>query len=323
LNQPGRPQRPASGRGGCGEVDKSRGRMAVYFDPAPTSGFTWVKDVEANMWDMTEGHDQWTWSGKSYWGAKQSDNTAMPFSIRHVSNWRWEAKSASFADYADYAESSEYDWNQEQAQGIQRSPNQPWQTGMVMFASLPAEPREILVVNSKSSGSYESLCRDSRAADVVAFDSEWVPDFGYGSDNPISVLQLAFPASHRVYVVQLGRLGKLPQEVQLMLVNPDVLKAGFAVNSKDAQKLMRTGIAVTQGSVVDVQERCASRMGLAWGAEQSLSLRRAASALLRCELLKDKRCACSDWSSAHLTPEQVHYAALDAWVALRLYYLLH
>ncbi|CAE7522644.1 Wrn [Symbiodinium natans] len=225
----------------------------------------------------------------------------MPLSLRHLSNWRWDAK---FAAFGEYSEPSEYavDWGQEQVKGIQRSPNQPWQTGMVMFASLPAEPREILVVNSKSSGSYESLCRDSQMADVVAFDSEWVPDFGYGSDNPISVLQLAFPSSQRVYVVQLGPLGgKLPQEVQLMLVNPDVLKVGFAVNSKDAQKLMRTGIAVTQGSVVDVQETCASRMGLAWGSEQSLSLRRAASSLLRCELLKDKRCACSDWSSEHLT----------------------
>ena len=66
-----------------------------------------------------------------------------------------------------------------------------------------------------------------------------------------------------------------------------VLKVGFAVNYKDAQKLIRTGIAVTQGSVVDVRERCASSMGLAWGAEQSLSLRRAAGALLNCELLKD------------------------------------
>ena len=59
----------------------------------------------------------------------------------------------------------------------------------------------------------ESLCRDSQTADVVAFDSEpatqammakrltyaigerWVPDFGYGSDNPISVLQLVHASS--------------------------------------------------------------------------------------------------------------------------------
>ncbi|OLP82612.1 Two pore potassium channel c [Symbiodinium microadriaticum] len=281
-------------------------------DPAPNTGFSWAKDSSGGIWDNSEGlSDPWSmWGTKPYWGSKQSESISMPVSLRQLSNWRWDSKFAAFGEYSEQSEYSS-DWSQEQvlSTNIQRSPNQPWQTGMTMFASLPSEPREILVVNSKSSGSYESLCRDSQTADVVAFDSEWVPDFGYGSDNPISVLQLAFPSSQRVYVVQLGPLGKkLPQEVQLMLVNPDVLKAGFAVNSKDAQKLMRTGIAVTQGSVVDVQETCASRMGLAWGSEQSLSLRRAASTLLRCELLKDKRCACSDWSSEHLTPEQVHYA---------------
>mmetsp|Transcript_9536 Transcript_9536/g.22626 ORF Transcript_9536/g.22626 Transcript_9536/m.22626 type:complete len:272 (-) Transcript_9536:234-1049(-) len=271
--------------------------MAVYFDPAPSSLGTWARDTELNFWS-TQGEGDW-WS-KTYWPKG------------------WEAKLSGYSEYLQT-------WSQDapMVQSLQRSPDQPWQTGMAMFASLPAEPKEILVVNSSSSGSYASLCRDSQTADVVAFDAEWVPDFGYGSDNPISVLQLAFPASRRVYVVQLGPLdNKLPQEVKLMLVNPDVLKVGFAVHAKDAQKLVRTGIAVTQGSVVDVRDRCGESMGLQWGVE-SLSLRRAARELLSCELLKDKKCACSDWSSVQLTPEQVHYAALDAWVALRLYYLLH
>eukprot|EP00438_Fugacium_kawagutii_P024717 Skav235557 [mRNA] locus=scaffold3067:322435:336497:- [translate_table: standard] len=287
--------------------------MAVYFDPAPSSlEPAWIRD-ETNYSSEGEGDvmtelgevGDWSWP-KVYW----------------VKGWDTKTRGS----YGEYLSS----WNEAvqmdayQAANSLRSFNQFWQTSTAMFHSLPVEPKEILVVKSSSSGSYASLCSDSRTADVVAFDAEWVPDFGYGSDNPISVLQLAFPASKRVYVVQLGPLGKkLPQEVKLMLVNPDVLKVGFAVNYKDAQKLVRTGIAVTQGSVVDVRERCASTMGLGWGAEQSLSLRRAAGALLNCELLKDKKCACSDWSSEQLTPEQVHYAALDAWVALRLYYLLH
>jgi len=286
----------------------------VYFDPAPNSlDLAWTREGP-NFWSEGEGEvmtalgevSDWSWP-KAYWPKGWDAKTRGSYE-EYLPTWDETAQMDAFA--ANF--------------NLQRSPDQPWQTSSAMFNSLPVEPKEILVVKSSSSGSYASLCRDSRTADVVAFDAEWVPDFGYGSDNPISVLQLAFPASRRVYVVQLGPLGKqLPQEVKLMLVNPDVLKVGFAVNYKDAQKLIRTGIAVTQGSVVDVRERCASTMGLAWGAEQSLSLRRAAGALLNCELLKDKKCACSDWSSEQLTPEQVHYAALDAWVALRLYYLLH
>eukprot|EP00913_Durusdinium_trenchii_P003324 g3078.t1 len=205
---------------------------------------------ETNFWSEGEGEAGWSWS-KAYW-AKGWDTKIAPDSYgEYLQSWAPDAVQMNSL-----------------AANLQRSPDQPWQTSMAMrgakthflqqarFASLPVEPKEILVVNSSSSGSYASLCRDSQTADVVAFDAEWVPDFGYGSDNPISVLQLAFPASRRVYVVQLGPLGKkLPQEVKLMLVNPDVLKVGFAVNCKDAQKLVRTGIAVTQGSVVDVRER--------------------------------------------------------------------
>jgi len=288
--------------------------MAVYFDPAPSAlDLAWTRD-ENSFWnegdlDTTDIGEAWSWS-KVYWPKAWDERARGGYEYSHS----WSQMSQEPVQMDGFSANF----------NLQRSPDQPWQTSMSMFASLPIEPKEILVVNSSSSGSYESLCRDAQTADVVAFDAEWVPDFGYGSDNPISVLQLAFPTSRRVYVVQLGPLGnKLPQEVKLMLVNPDVLKVGFAVHYKDAQKLMRTGIAVTQGSVVDVRERCASTMGLAWGAEQSLSLRRAARALLNCELLKDKKCACSDWSSETLTPEQLHYAALDAWVALRLYYLLH
>eukprot|EP00931_Biecheleriopsis_adriatica_P049865 TRINITY_DN28851_c0_g1_i1.p1 TRINITY_DN28851_c0_g1~~TRINITY_DN28851_c0_g1_i1.p1 ORF type:complete len:310 (+),score=62.60 TRINITY_DN28851_c0_g1_i1:209-1138(+) len=309
--------------------------MAVYFDAAPDYFGSWHADSEAFGWDDYEApvfegqQDDW-YSLEQDWSMKHQSPWHMSLKAHHGydenSAMNWSSSSPRHplsGSYYDYGATKRYESHQVHSQ-FQQSRRQPWGTSQAVFESLPAEPKEILVVKSTSSGSYASLCRDAKTADVVAFDAEWVPDFSYGSDNPISVLQLAFPRSKRVYVVQLEPLGKkLPQEVQLMLVNPDVLKAGFAVNVKDSQKLMRTGIAVTQGSLVDVQERSATSIGVAWGKEQSLSLRRAASELLGCELLKDKRCACSDWSCEQLTPEQVRYAALDAWVALRLYYLLH
>lgn len=185
---------------------------------------------------------------------------------------------------------------------------------------LPEEPAEVLVVNSMSSGAYQTLCADARAADLVAFDAEWAPDHKWGSDNPISVLQLAFPLSKRVYVVQLERLGRrLPKEVQMMLVNPEVRKVGFAVDGNDRAKMARSGIAVTNGSVTDVQAQCAAALGINTHAK-SLSLKIAASRLLGFTLEKDKRLSCSDWAHPELTPQQVRYAALDAWVTLRLSY---
>lgn len=181
---------------------------------------------------------------------------------------------------------------------------------------LPEEPELILVVNSSSSGAYSSLCVDAASADLVALDVEWTPDLSKDSDNPISVMQLAFPASKRVYVLQLDRLdGKLPTAVQMMLVNPGVTKVGFAVDSGDVAKLATSRIAVTRGSIVDAQDESMRAMGVT----RPPGLKRAAFELLGFELAKDRRVTCSDWSSKELTAEQVRYAGLDAWVTLRLY----
>merc|ERR1712100_626643 len=76
------------------------------------------------------------------------------------------------------------------------------------------------------------------------------------------------------------------------------------------------------GSVVDVQEYCAANLGLQ-ESYQRLSLKRASSGLLGFQMNKSKRLTCSDWSREKLSPEQVRYAALDAWVALRLYLRLY
>lgn len=251
--------------------------------------------------DMPPSYDTSNWNGAM-------NLTPWTGSLNHISSsWDavWHEKSQHYDEYNSFI------WKQETPKTTHVS---AW-----TIESLPEEPSQILVVNSTSSGSYQCLCRDAASADIVGFDAEWVPDFSYGSDNPISVLQLAFPSLRRVYVIQLGQLDwKLPSDVQMMLVNPAVMKVGFGVNKKDSAKLTRTGISVTSSSVVDVQERCAVALG---ESPRHLGLKRAAQELLGCELLKDKRCSCSDWSSKQLSAEQVRYAALDAWVALRLYYL--
>lgn len=250
--------------------------------------------------DMPPSYDTSTWNGAMNHTSWSLNDTSFPWDSI------WNMKSRYFDEY------NALSWKE--GEETSNTHVSAWTTG-----SLPEEPSQILVVNSTSSGSYQFLCRDAASADIVGFDAEWVPDFSYGSDNPISVLQLAFPTSRRVYVIQLGQLDwKLPSDVQMMLVNPAVIKVGFGVNKKDSAKLTRTGISVTSSSVVDVQERCAVALG---ESPRYLGLKRAAQELLGCELLKDKRCSCSDWSSKQLSAEQVRYAALDAWVALRLSYL--
>jgi ribonuclease D len=195
------------------------------------------------------------------------------------------------------------------------SDHSEWSAG---FTSLPEEPGNIVVVNSLSSGACESLCNDATSADLVALDAEWAPDLERGSNNPISILQFAFPQSRRVYVVQLERIGgKLPPAVQMMLVNPQITKVGFGLDGSDVAKLALTGIAVTRCSMVDIQDVCAAALGCP---NKTVGLMYAARELLGFAMDKDKQLVCSNWSSFQLTPAQIRYAALDAWVTLRLYY---
>jgi len=185
---------------------------------------------------------------------------------------------------------------------------------------LPEEPGEVLVVNSRTSGAFSALCRDAVMTSVVALDAEWKPDTTQGSDNPIAVLQLAFPASMRVYVIQMNGLkGVLPAEVRHLLLNPMIRKAGFAVDTNDVAKFQRSRIRVSPISLLDVQGYCAALLGLP--EKSMLGLQRAAEELLGYYGMdKHKRLSCSKWDSPELAPEQVRYAALDAWVTLRLFF---
>lgn len=279
---------------------------------------------------MTSDSNAWwhSWPQKeSFWG-KQNPWKEDPWAKGHY-QWHRQVSQPNFEAYAAWSTDSSvmdvykrglfdggYD---DYTDSVDSRLNQATSADeQIMYGmQLPEEPTEVLLVNSHSSGAYQSVCADARAADLVAFDAEWAPD-SWGSDNPISVLQLAFPLSRRVYVIQLERLQRrLPKEVQMMLVNPEVRKVGFAVDGNDRAKMARSGIAVTNGSVKDVQAQCAAALGIGSGA-RSLSLKNAANSILGFKLEKDKRLSCSDWAVQELTPEQVRYAALDAWVTLRL-----
>lgn len=293
----------------------------MYFDmtsyTAGVGGQMWPQDHSMNhgWWGQENSMNQGNWN---LWGHDQPKNQWQDPSKQwgHESSKLWGNQENLWGrqDENDYG--NNYYSNNYQVLD-NRLARQASQLG-----NLAEEPEEVLLVNSVSSGAYRSLCADAAKADLIAFDAEWKPDQAYGSDNPISVLQLAFPISRRVYVLQLNRMdNKLPAEVKMMLVNPEVRKVGFAVDLNDRAKMARSGIALTNGSVTDVQELCAKALGVIANA-QSLSLKNAAFGLLGLNLDKDKRLSCSDWSQSDLTSEQVRYAALDAWVPLRLCYQL-
>lgn len=72
---------------------------------------------------------------------------------------------------------------------------------------------------------------------------------------------------------------------------------------------------------MDLQSWCEAEMGENESVKQGwrVGLKRASSCVLDFEMDKTSTVASSNWEREELTTAQVEYAAMDVWVALRLY----
>merc|ERR1712187_686415 len=160
------------------------------------------------------------------------------------------------------------------------------------------------------------------AASLIAYDAQWSPDFDEGTDNPIALLQLAFPATGNTYVLQLPMLGNtFPDRVRRLFENKAVTTVGFAANEIDIHKFEVSGVRIDRDSLVDVQPWCEAEMGENDSVKQGwrVGLKRSSTCVLDFDMDKTATVASSNWERDELTTAQVEYAAMDVWVALRLY----
>ena len=146
------------------------------------------------------------------------------------------------------------------------------------------------------------LGRDS----VLGFDTETRPAFKKGVRHAPALLQLA--GSDRVYIFQLTVLG-LPDSLRALLADEAVIKAGVAL-AHDVREL-KTIADFTPAGFVEL-EKLARRAGL-----KNFGLRGLAAALLGVRISKKARL--SNWAAAQLSPDQIAYAATDAWISRELY----
>eukprot|EP00929_Paragymnodinium_shiwhaense_P014264 TRINITY_DN122167_c0_g1_i1.p1 TRINITY_DN122167_c0_g1~~TRINITY_DN122167_c0_g1_i1.p1 ORF type:complete len:372 (-),score=103.65 TRINITY_DN122167_c0_g1_i1:77-1192(-) len=187
---------------------------------------------------------------------------------------------------------------------------------------LPEYPNAIRMVTSLTSEDYGRLVEEATTATLIAYDCQWSPDFDEGTDNPIALLQLAFPASGNTYVLQLPLIGNvIPTQVRRLFESRSVVAVGFCANEVDVRKFEVSGVKINTSTLVDVQPWCEAEMG----ENQSVlhgwrvGLKRASLCVLDFEMDKTAVVASSNWEREALTTAQVEYAAMDVWVALRLY----
>jgi ribonuclease D len=152
----------------------------------------------------------------------------------------------------------------------------------------------------------ESAMQDLLQESVVGFDTETRPAFRPGESYLPSLVQ--FATANAVYLLQVQQQD-LSGAVREILSSEKIVKVGVSV-SDDMLNLKKL-FPFDERSVVDLG-KVAERHGL-----KQTGVRNLAGIFLGTRIPKGTKT--TNWAARRLTPQQVGYAATDAWVCRELY----
>lgn len=144
---------------------------------------------------------------------------------------------------------------------------------------------------------------------VLGFDTETRPAFRKGESYPPALAQLAGEKLVWIFALQRTDCSSVLREI---FETQSSVKAGIGI-AEDLRQLRKV-FAFDPAAVVDV-----GALARRQGVEQT-GLRNLAGMVLGYRIPKGKRT--SNWAAARLTPQQIGYAAMDAWAARELYLAL-
>lgn len=153
-----------------------------------------------------------------------------------------------------------------------------------------------------------------KAAGIVGFDTESKPTFAVGEvSNGPHVVQFAlhdkaylFQVHHTVGMAFLNEL----------LRSDEILKVGFGLKSDRSHILKKFGIHF--GGVVDLNVIFSKQ-----GRMKEMGVRNAVGLMFQQRFAKSRKITTTDWSQQNLTPQQMLYAANDAYAALKVFAALN
>jgi len=161
----------------------------------------------------------------------------------------------------------------------------------------------------RTAAECEAALQQILAAGVAGFDTEARPTFRAGEkSNGPHVVQFAL--TDRAFIFQLHRAECLPT-VASLIESDRVLKVGFGLRNDHGQIRQRFG--VTLHHVVDLDHIFRKR-----GHRDQIGVRRAMAEVLGQSFPKSKSITTSNWAANELTPNQLRYAADDAYAALKI-----
>lgn len=143
--------------------------------------------------------------------------------------------------------------------------------------------------------------------DILGFDTETRPQFHRGGHpNKVSILQVA--THEECFIFKLYVSG-VPEAVKPLLEDSQVLKV--ALSWGDDTRSLHTRLDYQSGVFVDIQQ-LVGKVGI-----EDLSLQKVYANLFGRKISKSQRL--SNWDNPDLRPDQLVYAATDAWACIRMY----
>lgn len=160
-----------------------------------------------------------------------------------------------------------------------------------------------------SSHEFAAAAAEIMAAGMVGFDTESKPTFVTGdvSEGP-HVVQFAL--HDKAYLFQLHQTEGHPFLLDL-LQSEQLLKVGFGLKSDRGH--IRAKLGVHFGGVVDLNTVFSMD-----GYHKEMGVRAAVGLVLQRRFAKSRHVTTSNWSQRQLTPQQMLYAANDAYAALKV-----
>lgn len=161
---------------------------------------------------------------------------------------------------------------------------------------------------------FASATAEIKAAGIVGFDTESRPTFVTGdvSEGP-HVVQFAL--HDKAYLFQLHRAEGMPFLMEL-LQSDNVIKVGFGLRSDRGH--VRAKLGVHFNAVVDLNTVFSMD-----GYHKEMGVRAAVGLVLKQRFAKPRHVTTSNWSQLQLTPQQMRYAANDAYAALKVLEVLN
>lgn len=146
-----------------------------------------------------------------------------------------------------------------------------------------------------------------RKFQLIGFDTETRPSFRRGENHKLALIQLATPTES--FLFRISKLKGIPLKLKELLEDELCQKVGLSTHDDIHQ--MRRICKMNPSGFIEIQD-IVKQFGIA-----DLSLQKVYAILFGKKISKGQRL--TNWEADSLTPQQLRYAAIDAWACIDIY----